>query len=330
MTLRVSPLLWPVLAAGSPAIVPALLVRNLKFRRNLERATRSNEGRIAAAAALELPALASLSLTVLSEWEAEPGFRNEAGVSYVLRSDRGAILFDVGFGAQSGVVVENARKLGFTLADVDALVISHLHLDHMGGYEAQKAGAVAVPAELGSPEGKDCFVPDEAGAGGFSRHVVDSPRILAPGIATTGPLARALFFFGYIEEQVLVARLETGGLAVITGCGHPTIEVILEMVGRLSDEPVHTVAGGLHFPLRRSRLRMWGLEAQTFFGTGKPPWRPIDEHDLDHAISVMNRAGVKRLLVSAHDSDDHAIERMEAGLEAEVQILRAGQTYKIL
>jgi 7,8-dihydropterin-6-yl-methyl-4-(beta-D-ribofuranosyl)aminobenzene 5'-phosphate synthase len=329
MTFRVSPLLWPVLAAGSPAIVPALLVRNQRYRKNLERATRSNEGRMAGAAALDLPALASLSLTVLSEWEAEPGFASEAGVSYVLRSDRGAILFDVGFGAQSGVVVENARKLEFTLSDVDALVISHLHLDHMGGFEAQKAGVVAVPAELGSPDGMDCFVPDEAGATGFTRHVVDSPRVLGPGIATTGPLARSLFFFGYIEEQVLVARLESGGLAVITGCGHPTIEVILEMVGRLSVEPVHTVAGGLHFPLRRSRLRMWGLDAQRLLGTGKPPWRPIDEHDLDHAIEVMNRAGIKRLLVSAHDSDDHAIERMDTHLDAEVEILRAGKTYKI-
>ncbi|MBW2264266.1 MAG: MBL fold metallo-hydrolase [Deltaproteobacteria bacterium] len=329
MTFRVSPLLWPAIAAGSPAIVPALFVRNRRYRKNLERAARSNESRIENATALDLPALGSLSLTVLSEWEADPGFRSEAGVSYVLRSERGAVLFDVGFGAQSGVVVENARRLGFTLGDVDALVISHMHLDHVGGLEAQKARRVAVPAELGSPDGMDCFLPDEGGAEGFSCHVLGSPRVLDAGIATIGPLARAMFFFGYIEEQVLVARLEGSGLAVITGCGHPTIEVILEMVRRLSDEPVHTVCGGLHFPLRRSRLRMWGLEAQRFFGTGKPPWSPIDDDDLDHAISVMNRAGVRRVLISAHDSDDHAIERMDRELDAEVETLRAGKTYEM-
>jgi hypothetical protein len=34
-------------------------------------------------------------------------------------------------------------------------------------------------------------------------------------------------------------RLKSKGLAVFTGCGHPTIEVILEMVRRLSDEPLY-------------------------------------------------------------------------------------------
>jgi 7,8-dihydropterin-6-yl-methyl-4-(beta-D-ribofuranosyl)aminobenzene 5'-phosphate synthase len=327
MTYRVSPFLWPVLAAASPVLVPALLLRNRHYRRGLERATRENERRIASATVLDLPALSALSLTVLSDWEAEPGFRSEAGVSYVLEGERGAILFDVGYGDASGVVVENARKLGIGLSDVDAVVISHLHLDHMGGMEAQKARSVAVPSDLGAPDGKACHVPDEAVAPGFTTHVVDAPRVLEQGIATTGPLARSMFFFGTIEEQVLVARLEGEGLAVITGCGHPTVEVILEMARHLSDEPVHTLCGGLHFPLQRSRARMWGLEAQRFFGTGKPPWSPIDDADLGRAIELINAAGVRRVLLSAHDTDDHAIARMKQELDAEVRVLRAGKTY---
>ena len=329
MTFRYSPLTWPVLAAGSPVLAPLLLVKHRRYLRERERITRTNESRIASAPSLDLPALSSLSLTVLGEWEAEPGFRNEAGVSYVLRSERGAILFDVGFGAASGVVADNARRLGLGLDDVDAVVISHLHLDHIGGMEAQKARSVAVPPELGPPSGKDLYLPDEASAEGFTTHVLDVPRVLEQGIATTGPLGRSLFFFGPIEEQVLVARLEGSGLVVITGCGHPTIEVILEMVGRLSGEPVHTVCGGLHYPVKGSRMRLWGLPAQRLFGTGKPPWRPIDDDDLERAIAVMNRAGVRRLLISAHDSDDHAIGHMKRDLDADVQVLRAGRTYTL-
>ena len=147
------------------------------------------------------------------------------------------------------------------------------------------------------------------------------------GIATTGPLARSLFFFGYTEEQALVIRLKGKGLVVITGCGHPTIEVILDMVQRLSDEPIHAICGGLHFPIRGSRGQKAGINFQTILGTGKPPWSPINDKDLEHAIGAINAAKPQIVMLSAHDTCDHSLMRMQQEINADVRVLKAGRTY---
>lgn len=68
--------------------------------------------------------------------------------------------------------------------------------------------------------------------------------------------------FGKTEEQAIIARLKDKGLVVFTGCGHPTIETIVQMAQRISDEPVYAVGGGLHFPITDSPLREPGLKVQ--------------------------------------------------------------------
>jgi 7,8-dihydropterin-6-yl-methyl-4-(beta-D-ribofuranosyl)aminobenzene 5'-phosphate synthase len=250
MAFRISPLWWPVLAVASPALVPWLLVRNRQFEKDRARAAELNQKRISQAKPLQLPELDFLELTVLVEWKAEEGFLGDAGVSYLLKTDLGALLYDVGFGPARPALTHNAARLGFSLDQVDGLAISHLHADHMGGLSAQRALQVTVPEELMSPHPKPCFLPDRAAAEGFSSEVVESPRLLTAGIASTGPLARSLFILGWTEEQALLARVKNKGLVVFAGCSHPTIEVILEMVARLADEPLHAVGGGLHVILR--------------------------------------------------------------------------------
>jgi len=142
-------------------------------------------------------------------------------------------------------------------------------------------------------------------------------------------LARSLFFLGLCEEQALVARVKDKGVVVITGCGHPTVEVILEMVRRLSDEPLYAIAGGLHFPVTESRFRRRGIQLQMFLGTGKPPWQRISDDDLTHTIDQINEAAPKRVLLSAHDTCDHALDRLAGELTAETMVLQAGQMYRV-
>jgi 7,8-dihydropterin-6-yl-methyl-4-(beta-D-ribofuranosyl)aminobenzene 5'-phosphate synthase len=151
---------------------------------------------------------------------------------------------------------------------------------------------------------------------------------LSAGIASTGPLARSLFILGYLEEQAVVARIDGKGLVVITGCGHPGVEVILDMVGRLSDEPLHALVGELHLPVKNGRGRRAGIDLQTVLGTGKPPWRRITVDDLTRAIATINAFGPRRVFLSAHDSGDHALARMGEELDAEVEVLRAGASYR--
>lgn len=329
MTIRMSPLWWPVLAVASPVLVPLMLYRNRVFAENRVKAEKLNRGRIAGAGRLALPPLDSLEITVLSEFKTREGFLGEPGVSYLVRTPEGTLLFDVGFGPQNRTLAHNAAKLGVRLEQVDAVAISHLHLDHMGGMMAARSKRLAVPAELGSAKGKPCYLPDAANAEGFTAEIVANPRMLAAGLGTTGPLARSLFFLGLCEEQALVAHVRNRGLVVITGCGHPTIEVILEMVRRLSDEPLYAIAGGLHFPVTQSRFQRHGIQWQMFLGTGRPPWQRIDDEDLSRTVDRIKQAGPTKVLLSAHDTCDHALERMCKELGAEATVLEAGGTYRI-
>jgi len=199
----------------------------------------------------------------------------------------------------------------------------------MGGMVGFRSRSIRIPAELSALKGKPCYLPEEADAGDFAGHVVRGPKVLAAGIGTTGPLARSLFFLGLCEEQALVARLQDKGLVVITGCGHPTVEVILQMIRRLSGEPLYAIAGGLHFPVTESRFQRYGIQLQMFLGTGKPPWQRITEDDLSQTIAHINGVGPKRVLLSAHDTCDHSLDRLAGELNAEVTVLEAGQTYRL-
>ena len=93
---------------------------------------------------------------------------------------------------------------------------------------------------------------------------------------------------GWTEEQAIVARLKDKGLVVFTGCGHPTIETIIQMVKHLSDEPIYAIGGGMHFPITDSRFRKPGLKVLMLWGTGKPPWKRLTDEDLSRTMNNMN------------------------------------------
>lgn len=273
MSYRISPAWWPIIGLSSPVLFPMLLVKNRRYKKNIEKSQKANKERIERAKTLEMPELEHFELTVLLEQKVEPGFLGAPGVSYLIKTDQGSLLFDLGYGPEMPALTHNATKLSFKMDQVDALAISHLHPDHMGGFKAVRDKQVTVPPEFGRPEGIPCFLPAEADAEGFQPEVVEEPRMLAGGVASTGPLTRSLFLMGWTEEQAIVACLKDKGLVVFTGCGHPTIETIIRMVKRLSNVPIYAIGGGLHFPITDSPLRKPGLKVQMIWGTGKPPWK---------------------------------------------------------
>jgi 7,8-dihydropterin-6-yl-methyl-4-(beta-D-ribofuranosyl)aminobenzene 5'-phosphate synthase len=329
MSFRLSPAWWPFLALASPLIVPWLFIKNLQFRKDTENVARMNQSRMNQAEPLEIPEINFLELTVVVEWKAKEGFIGDAGVSYLFKTDLGSMLYDVGFGPTRPAFTHNAVRLGLDLDQVDALTISHLHCDHMGGIPAQRSRKVTVPENLTPTERKVCYLPDMAEAEGFEAHLVEEPKLLAAGIASSGPLARRLFIMGLTEEQAIVARIKNKGLAVFTGCGHPTMDVILKMVRQLSREPIYAVGGGLHFPITDGRGNRAGIKFQTLIGTGKPPWQKINNEDLDRTITTINAAGPKKVYLSGHDTCDYALARMKQKLKAETEVLQAGETYRI-
>jgi len=319
---------FPGLTCYSPMVIDQKQQIHGKLE-NAARAARLNQQRMDAAQPLDLPELEFLEITVLVEWETETGFMGDAGVSYLFKTNLGSMLFDVGFGPSRPSLGHNAEKLEFHLDQVDALAISHFHCDHMGGLKAQQTRQVAIPEDLMPSRDIPCFLPDKGTAPGFESQVVTAPRVLAAGLGSTGPLARSLFMLGYTEEQALVAKVRGKGMVVFTGCGHPTIEVILAMAGRLCDEPLYGIGGGLHFPVTNGRGNRAGIKFQTFMGTGKPPWEKITSGDLDRTIAAINKAHPQKMLLSAHDTCDNSLARMAAELNGETRVLRAGATYRL-
>lgn len=329
MTYRISPAWWPILGLFSPVLFPMLFVRNRRYKHNVEISQKANNDRIENAKPLELPELEFFEITVILEQKAEPGFLGAPGISYVIKTDQGSLLFDLGYGPEMPALAHNAAKLGFKIDQVDALAISHLHPDHMGGFKAVRNNHVTMPQEFGKREGIPCFLPAEANANGFQTKIVSSPQMLTAGIASTGPLSRSLFLMGRVEEQAIIARLKGKGLVVFTGCGHPTIETIVQMAKQISDEPIYAIGGGLHFPVTDSPLRKPGLKVQMIWGTGKPPWKRITKADLEQTIENLNAIHPKHVFLSAHDTCDVAIDQFQNILNSETKVLKSGATYKL-
>lgn len=71
-----------------------------------------------------------ITLHVLIENTARPGFTPQHGLSLHITTPRHRLLFDVG---QNGLFISHAGKMGLSLSQVDAMILSHGHFDHGGG-----------------------------------------------------------------------------------------------------------------------------------------------------------------------------------------------------
>ena len=329
MKFRVSPIWWPALTAASPVLAPWLAVQTYKFYQGARLAEETNNKRLSRALPLDLPVLRSVRITAVVEHAHRNGYLGDAAVSYLLKSELGSVLMDVGFGPERPALDRNCRLLGIAPGEWNELLVSHLHPDHMGGLRAVRRKTVRLPEGLLPKSPFPCYVPADCDAPGFDVRVIASPLILSCGLATTGPLARMLSLTGVTEEQSIVANLKGKGLVVVVGCGRPGIETILKMAGRMSCAPVDTIIGGLHFPITDSRVSGMGIEFQRIVGIAKPWWSSVNDRDLDETISALNRSKVRRLLLSAHDSCDHALDRLKREVRADVRVLEAGASYDL-
>lgn len=60
---------------------------------------------------------------------------------YLIKTPKGLIVLDGGYGPWGPVVLDHIRKLGFDPKDIKVLLNSHAHADHAGGLAALKAAA---------------------------------------------------------------------------------------------------------------------------------------------------------------------------------------------
>jgi len=157
----------------------------------------------------------------------------------------------------------------------------------------------------------------------------EEPRVIAPGIVNLGPIPRQLFFLGWTLEQSLAVNVAGKGIVLIVGCGHPTIQRIVDRAEMLFDAPLYGVVGGLHYPVTASRMIRFGLPIQRMLGTGEWPWNPITYQDVEDGIAYLQRRHPQLVALSAHDSCDWSLEAFRQAFGEAYQELRVGEAIRI-
>jgi 7,8-dihydropterin-6-yl-methyl-4-(beta-D-ribofuranosyl)aminobenzene 5'-phosphate synthase len=309
-----------VLFAVVTAIGAVLAVLMLRFRRNQQRADKAWAS--FKPQPLDLESVEKLTITPLVEARTSAdGLMGEAGVSYLVQADGTRILFDLGLNAQRtspSPLQHNAQALGADLDAVDAVVISHRHLDHVGGLKAQMAHSFILPTVQLETGGTPVYLPEPLQHPTAHVRVVDGPQRISPGVATIGSIPRALFFMGWTPEQALAVNVASKGIVVIVGCGHQGVHRIVERTRALFDEPLYGLVGGLHFPVT-------GSPVQRIAGTDRPLWEPLTKDDVRATINHLKDKGLKRVALSPHDSCDWALSAFEEAWGSAFEVVTVGQ-----
>jgi 7,8-dihydropterin-6-yl-methyl-4-(beta-D-ribofuranosyl)aminobenzene 5'-phosphate synthase len=209
---------------------------------------------------------------------AQPGF--SALVRVTTGGRERTILFDAGV-TPTGVV-ENMRRLELSPGEIETIVLSHGHWDHVAGMEglAKELGRSNLPVlihpafwrrrRIAIPGLEPAELPatSRAALEGAGFEIVEErqPSFLLDGsVLVTGEVDRTTpfetGFLGHeahahgtwepdpliLDDQAIVMRLAGRGLVVLTGCGHAGIINVVRHAQQLTGETsVAAVIGGFH------------------------------------------------------------------------------------
>jgi len=315
-----------VLAAGGAAGLAALAGR---YTAGLARADRSWPAQLESGLS-DLGEVDEVAILPLVErlTPDDGGLAGEPGVSYLITAGGRRVLFDTGLsgGKEESALLRNALLLGATLGDLDAVVISHLHLDHVGGPRAMRGRTFRFGAGAAEPAGLPAHVPAEMRHPRADITVTTQPRVIGPGMAVLPPLPRMLFWLGYVTEQALVINVRGFGLVLVTGCGHPRIEQILGVTEQVLDIPVRAVVGGLHLPVHAAGTP---LIPQAVLGSPYPPWKLISERDAEHVLDEIAARVPRVIALSGHDSTPWTYDAFSSRFGDRYRTLRVGEELRI-
>ena len=157
------------------------------------------------------------------------------GFSCYIRGTEKAILFDVG--GEGPVLLDNMEKLKIDPKTVGAIVLSHIHYDHIGGLShfLEKNSHVTVYMPSSLPQS----VKDKVRLKGAQLAEVHKPIKICKDVYSTGELG------SFIKEESLIIKTSKG-LVVITGCAHPGVVNIVKRAKELLKSDVYLVLGGFH------------------------------------------------------------------------------------
>ncbi|WP_052402707.1 MBL fold metallo-hydrolase [Methanococcoides methylutens] len=173
-----------------------------------------------------------MEITIVYDNEAKTGLKKGWGFSCYIETEDRKILFDTGWNGCA--LRNNLSTLNIPIEDIDILVLSHQHWDHIGG----------VPEILDANPDLDIYAPasfseklkNEMSAHSTLHEITEKCRI-CNNVFSTGELGNGP------KEQSLILKTDTG-IYAITGCAHPGLEAIVGAAAAEGD--VHGIIGGLH------------------------------------------------------------------------------------
>jgi 7,8-dihydropterin-6-yl-methyl-4-(beta-D-ribofuranosyl)aminobenzene 5'-phosphate synthase len=270
----------------------------------------------------------SLTILPLIDWyPSRNDLKGEAGVSYLIVTDKTSILFDVGLNKKQtdpSPLLHNMKQLGISIEDFNTIVISHNHLDHVGGIKWQKRKSFSLTNYQTDLKGKAVYTPIPMNYPGLEPVCSKEPTVISKGVATTGTISNQDFFMGRISEQALAINVEGKGIVLIVGCGHQTLPKILDRAKTLFKEPVYGILGGLHYPVTDSRIKIMGIKMQKLFGTCRLPWEPITMELVHENIVILKKQLPGIVGLSAHDSCDASIKAFREAFPDVYKDIRVG------
>ena len=197
------------------------------------------------------------------------------GLAFWIEVGDRRVLFDTG---QASALVGNAYRLGVSLRQLDALVLSHGHYDHTGGVAEVLQPNAPVPV-YGHPAAlQPKFARNRDGS---SREIgipypalrmirnqrkylvkTEKPADIVDGLRVTGAIPRVTDFEDtggpfFIDQKCRVPDPLTDdqaiffdalpGTVVVLGCAHAGVINTLRYIRQLTDDrPIHAVLGGMH------------------------------------------------------------------------------------
>lgn len=257
-------------------------------------------------------------LPLIDYYTDNPNLKTEPGVSYLIFADDTKILLDVGFNKKKehpSPLLHNMKVLGISESDIDMIFISHPHLDHVGGMREQKEKTFSLSQGHVSLQNLPVYSPVGILASSWNpgpeTQIIEDPAVLKKGIVSIGVIPRYLFLMGNTPENSLAINVAGKGIVLIIGCGHQTIERIIQRTQALFDEPIYAIIGGLHYPVNGGRIMIGPINIQRIVGSDRPPWISIRESDVKKAIAAIKKVSPKIIALSPHDSSDWSIDQFK-------------------
>ncbi len=213
---------------------------------------------------------------------------NEHGLSYLMEGNGKRFLFDCGAGPHPW---ENAHRLGLSLRNLDAVVLSHSHYDHAAGYRYLLEQGDGAPVLYTGPKffepkfsfdgGKYTYLsagfdPEFLKEFGVTHREVTDVTELFPGVYLIAGFPRRNAFetipsrfvrltpegftaddFG---DETCVAVDLGGKIAMFVGCSHPGIVNMTQRVHEVLHMPVYAIFGGTHLVEADQQRIEWTIQ----------------------------------------------------------------------